>query len=142
MRLQDTLDLLRRDVESAGLDHVLAPIPEEQVALRVDADDVAGVHPAALEDLRGALRVLEVAEHDRRCATEQLALVGVVAVGVDDPDLQVTDRLADPGRVLVRSVFEPPEPAHRAALGELGLSPIGAPHGLRGGRGPRVDRVR
>lgn len=44
---------------------------------------------AGPEDLGSALRVVQITEHHRRAAADQLAHLGVVVVRVDHPDLQV-----------------------------------------------------
>jgi len=63
MCLQRPFNLLGGDVEAAGLDHVLATVAEEEVAVVVDADDIARAHPPTVEHGCGALGVIVVAEH-------------------------------------------------------------------------------
>ena len=67
------LDFAAVDVLAARDDHVLLAVDEVQVALVVDVADVAGVHPAVAQRLRGRIRVVPVAEHRGVGLCEHLA---------------------------------------------------------------------
>ena len=78
-RHQRALDRHRRDVLAAADDHVLAAAGDPQVALVVQAAEIAGVQPAVLVD--GRLVEAVVAGHLRRRAQQDLA---VGHVGMDE----------------------------------------------------------
>ena len=61
---QHRLDLRRRDVDAAGLDHLLQPPAEVEEAVRVQQPEVAGAEPAVVEALRVERGVLVVAAGD------------------------------------------------------------------------------
>src|SRR5690606_40847510 len=89
----DPFHLLRGDVDTAALDHVLDPVTEEQVAVGVDADDVAGAQPAAAEHLRRAFGIVEITQHDRRGPADQLAGPDVVVDLVAYLDILLGDAI-------------------------------------------------
>ena len=95
---EHVLDLGAVDVLAAGDDHVLLAVDDVDEALFVHPAQIAGVEPAAGERLRGRLGLVPVAGHQRRAAVDDLADLArrdVVHVVVDDPRLDVGDRLAD-----------------------------------------------
>src|SRR6266545_7692413 len=77
IRPQERLDVRRRDVLAVGVDDELFfAVDEAQVPVLVELADVARVQPALVVDrLFGLLRVLEVANHDRAAASENLAVL-------------------------------------------------------------------
>ena len=92
---QHLLNLARIDVHAARDDHVLRAILERQEAIFIEAADIAGVEPAALEGGRVGLGVLPVAGHDDFAPHAHLAgLAGWerVVVLIDDLDLNAGAR--------------------------------------------------
>jgi len=92
---QGGLDLGRVDVLAAGDDQVVAPVDDVEVALRVEAAEVAGPQPGAL--LAG--RLVDVTGADRRPAGQDLA--DLARAGVD-AQLGREERLAgraEPGQI-------------------------------------------
>ena len=73
MGVQHLFDLAAVHVLAAGDDHVLHPVDDVEEALLVTAGHVAGVEPAALERLGGALLVAEVALQHLLAADHDLA---------------------------------------------------------------------
>ena len=73
MREEHVLDDAGIHVLAAGDDHVLDAVLDEQVAVVIDAPDVAGVQPSVGERLRGLVRALPIAAHQLRAAREDLA---------------------------------------------------------------------
>ena len=87
--LHHTLHLLRSDVLAAGgLDQVLLPVSDPQIALFVKLANVPGREPAIFERLRGCLRHVVVAAHDARAFDQNLPIVG-------DLDLSTRHRRAN-----------------------------------------------
>ena len=70
---QRALDLDRRDVLAAADDHVLDPVADLDVAVRVHHGGVAGVEPAVAHGPLGGLRVVVVPGHDDVPADHDLA---------------------------------------------------------------------
>ena len=108
------LDGLWCDVLAAGGDDdVLLAVGDADEAVVVDLGDVAGEEEAvAVKDLRGLVREVPVALHDRRALDAELAVVG-------DLDLDVGDRPADgaePGH-------SPPVMPLTANTGEVSVRP-------------------
>src|ERR1051326_8558125 len=87
------LDLGREHAVAADLDHLLLARGEAGVAVLAFARQVAGVEPAAAEDVLGHRRIVPVALHETRRAHHELA---DLAVG-DGPHLVVPYLEADPG---------------------------------------------
>ena len=92
------LDLRRRDVDAAGLDHLLEPPAEVQEALGVQQPEVAGTEPALVEGPRVLRRILVVAACD--VAPDQDLADGTCrerrqAFGVGDRDIDAGERPAD-----------------------------------------------
>ena len=90
---QGHLHLGRENVLSAGDDHVLHPVHEEQVAAVVEVAGVAGAIPAVPEDLGGSLGLVPVLAHEVAGPGPDLPRRppgNLVAVGVPD-------RQRDPG---------------------------------------------
>src|SRR3954452_8226128 len=93
--VQHPLDLGAGDVLSAGHDHVLEPIDDEQVAVLVAHADVAGVEPASGEGGGGRGLVAPVAlEHLRPPHDDLAPLAGGdrTALVVPDVELEVEAR--------------------------------------------------
>src|SRR5216683_5863321 len=61
---KDLLELERRNPFAAGLDHVLDPIGDHQIAVPIDGPDVLGMEIAAGPQGRGCLLVVVVAAGD------------------------------------------------------------------------------
>jgi hypothetical protein len=86
------LELRGRDLVAAGLDQLLEPIDEEEVAVVVEVAEVAAVQPPVGVDGGGGRGIVaEIAAHELRAAEPQLAgAAGTephTAVGVDDERL-------------------------------------------------------
>src|SRR6202048_1552653 len=82
-------------VLTAGDDHVLDPIDDEDVAVLVHPAAVAGVHPPVTDRCGGVVGAVPVAEHHVVAARDDLADLAawyLVAVGIDDADLDVRRR--------------------------------------------------
>jgi hypothetical protein len=144
---EERLELGRRDLEALELDELLHPVDDREVAVLVEATDVAGVEPAVLVDRVGrGLGVAQVALHDLGPTDEQLALPAlgdVGALGIDDAALRRRDgdphragadvvRLADVGdrRQLGHAValeHRAPDPAGRL-FGQVAAERGGARH--------------
>ena len=90
MLQQHRLDLGRVHVLAARDDQVVASVEHLQAAVGVEAADVAGVQPAALERARRRLGIVQVALHHGRSAHQDLARRAGrrVAAVVDDPQLR------------------------------------------------------
>ena len=126
VRVEDALDLERRDVLAAAPDDVLAPVDEVEVALRTALDDVAGVEPAVGPRLLGGRLVLEVAEEEvaPRVVTggphEQLARHAdgdVGALVVDDARLDARIGPAEAVRADMARLLVRHDAGRRAGLG-------------------------
>ena len=137
--VHDLLDLGRADPVAGGLDHLVVAPDEVEEALLVgptrspDQTAISGrLDPGVaagrrLEALRGPLRVVPVAQRDERAAVDELALLARLAaraVGPDDEDLGVRDRLADRvrpavdlGRVEVGRAERLRQAVHQVRLG-------------------------
>ena len=88
--LHVVLDVRGREVLAAGRDDdVLLPPGDEDVAVLVDAGDVAGVQPAVDHRAEARVVVLVVAVEDVRALQEQLAVLGDAAL---DAGQQPADR--------------------------------------------------
>src|SRR5262245_52424822 len=70
---QDALDLQRGDVLAAADDHVLDPVTDLRVAVRVQHSGIAGVEPAVAHRPLGRLGVVVVAVHHHVAAHHDLA---------------------------------------------------------------------
>src|SRR5689334_3375653 len=70
---KDVLHLARVDVVAAGDDHVLRAVHQREVAVLVEAAEVAGVEPAVAQGLGRRLGHVEVAGHDGRTVDQHLA---------------------------------------------------------------------
>jgi hypothetical protein len=93
----EILDLVGIDVLAVGVDDdVLAAPDDVEVALFVEAAEVAGVEPAIADGVRGGLFVLPVPRHHVLAAGDDLADARVVGVG--DLDLDASQRLAHRAR--------------------------------------------
>src|SRR5205807_7144409 len=87
---QDLVDLPRRDLLAAPVDHLLEPPDQSQVAVGVEYALVAGAEPAVGEGRGVRLRVVGVAVDHARAADDHLAgaaLIEQAAGLVHDPDL-------------------------------------------------------
>jgi hypothetical protein len=85
------LDLDAGDVLAAGVDDVLPAVAQLDVTVRMPDGEVAGVEPAAVEDLARGRLVLEVAAHHVVAPHDDLAhrpavLRNVVHLVVDNAD--------------------------------------------------------
>src|SRR5690554_5119633 len=98
MLAQGRLDLRRVAVEAADDEHVLEPAGDAQVALLVQAADVAGVQPALLiKGAAGGLGVAEIALHQVEATQADLAVVPRgyrLALRVEDRQLGTGNRPA------------------------------------------------
>src|SRR5580700_12089765 len=73
MLVEHLLDLSRVDVVAAADDQVLFPVHDVEVAVGVDAGQVAAVEPAVADRLGGGLGAVPVALHHVRPADDDLA---------------------------------------------------------------------
>src|ERR1700757_1653428 len=73
MLVKDFLDLARIHVVPAPDDHVLLAVDDEEVAVRIDPRDVAGVKPAVADRLPGRVAAPPVALHDVVALDDDLA---------------------------------------------------------------------
>ena len=64
MTEQAVLDLARRDEDAADLEQIVGAALEPQVAALVDAEQIAGAAPVAVERLPALVAILEVAVRD------------------------------------------------------------------------------
>jgi hypothetical protein len=108
------LDLARVDVRAPRDDHVLRPVGEREVALRVEPPDIARQEPAADERLRRGRRVLPIARHHRAAAHHDLA---GLARGEVSPR-PVSDRDLD-RRLRTTDRAQPLAPAGMASVGDI-----------------------
>src|SRR5439155_717754 len=75
--IHHALDVLRKDVEAFGRDdHFLLAAADEELAVRTDLSDVAGVEPAVFERLGSLFSGVEVAARHVLAAHENLAVLG------------------------------------------------------------------
>ena len=103
---QRVLERDRRDPLAAGLDHVLRPVLDLDVAARVERDDVAGPEPAVVGPAVGLLGRVVVARRDPRAADLELAhrlavARDLVPLGIARAELDERQRQA-----LLRDVVE------------------------------------
>src|SRR3546814_16127037 len=59
MVVEDFLDLAGEDLEASYSDHVLQPVDDLHIAVRVDHSDIAGPQPAVDEHLLVGVRALD-----------------------------------------------------------------------------------
>ena len=78
------LDLDRRDVLAAGDHHVLGPVEQLDVAVRVHHAEVTGVEPSSGEGCGGGVGVLEVALHHAVAGHDHFAHRHAVGRHVDE----------------------------------------------------------
>ena len=127
---QHLVDLARRDLLAAAVDHLLEAPDQRQVAVRVEDALIAGAEPAALEERRGVgLGVVLVAGDDVGAPDADLAALA----GGSSRALAVADADADVGARARPS----PACARRAAADS---TPSGAPP--RSCRRPRAPARR
>ena len=82
MRGEDGLELGGRDLEGVDLDELLEPVDDEDLALLVDDDEVAGAQPpVGVDHRRGGVRAVQVARHRLRPAHPQLAGLARAEIG-------------------------------------------------------------
>ncbi len=143
------LHLPRRHEHSSGVDDVLDPVDDGEVALRVADDHVAGVEPPVPERLLRGLRLVPVPDAQLRRAVQELAALtrrDVRARLVDDPGLDEEHRPpARLGAVLVLVGKEDGRERPDLALAEAVVEPdVGqslrkpVPDRARHDRGPVV----
>ena len=72
--VEHLLDLAGKDIQTAGLDHVLDAVDDVDEAVLIDAHLVAGAKPWPQHGLRAGLGVAPVAAGDLVAAQQQLAL--------------------------------------------------------------------
>ena len=92
MGQQQVLDLFRVHVLAAATEHVVDAAAEVEEPVLVLAEDVAGVQPAIRELRAGDLRLVGKAQADIRAPDQQLAFLGIAAVRIDQPELDVGRR--------------------------------------------------
>src|SRR2546428_205092 len=72
VRVQNFVDLPRVHLEPGDDDHLLLAVDDEEVAVLVHADDVAGVEPTVAQDSCRFLRLAPVPVHEIRPPQTQL----------------------------------------------------------------------
>ncbi|HET8607657.1 MAG TPA: hypothetical protein VFL66_11605 [Gaiellaceae bacterium] len=151
MRVQRLLDLAREDVVAAADDQLLQPVDEVEVAVAVEAADVAGAQPAVRGERRGARgRVLPVARDHRGPAELHLAELAEphLAAAERHPDragpplLALHVRRRDPGELgqavaLVDLAAEDALELGRDLDRNRGAADVGDPHRRQLGRRAR-----
>src|SRR5437660_3492332 len=138
-------DFDRRNVLAARNDDVLLSIDDEDVAVRIDRPDVAGVKPAVHDDVRRLFRLVPIAFHNRVAARANFS--GGYAVVRQRPALLVEylDRDArqrqaggraehDRSRYALKARLERGDGQHRRRLRKA----VAAHH--RAMREPRIER--
>ena len=98
---QHFFQLARVDIESAADDHVLQPVDDVEVALLVQAADVARVEPPVADRFSRRFGPLVVALHDVVAADDDLAALAdgqAIVLLVDDAHLDAGDGLAHAAR--------------------------------------------
>lgn len=75
--VKDVLDLAGGDQDAPGVDDVLHPVDDGEIAVGVAYGEVAGVEPAVAEGLGGLLRLVPVALAQLRRAVDDLAAFAV-----------------------------------------------------------------
>src|SRR5215471_11928710 len=94
MAEQEVLDFLGIDILAAATEHVVDAAAEVEEAILVLAEDVAGVQPSVGELGARDLRLVVIAAADVGTADQKLAFIGVVALGIDQPELDLGRRHA------------------------------------------------
>src|SRR3954447_2066868 len=141
---QHLLDLTRIDVRAARDDHVLGPIFQRDVTVRIEHADIARVQPAAAQRLRGRIGIFPVARHDHVAAANDLTgLAGRQRVVLRVRNLHVEARVGAPRRA------EPFEPARMLAVRDVlagqhrdGHRALALPVDLRQPRPEAVERMK
>ncbi len=104
MRVQRRFDFRGVNVFAPADDHVLKPIHEIEIVLRIESPDVAGMEPAVAKRVRVLIRQAQVARRNVRPAHHDFAHVAdrqfPVHV-VDDAQLDVQQRFAHRTQQLV-----------------------------------------
>src|SRR3954451_17699311 len=98
MRVQRLLDLARVDVVAAADDQLLLAVDEEQIALFVEAADIAGRQPAVGVD-RVARRFVIVPVAGDHGRPAELDLADAVLVRAGDPQFGPAERHPDRARL-------------------------------------------
>src|SRR5258705_5761093 len=111
MGIENLLDLARKELLAAAVDHLLEPPDDLHVAGTVELPEVAGAKPAiAGEELGVRRRILVVAEVDRRPERRDLSLRtgrDVARRLVDQPEPEARGDGADRPGDRLRVVVEP-----------------------------------
>src|SRR5436190_95846 len=140
---QHLLDLARIDIGAARDDHVLGPVFQREIAVRIEHADVPGMQPAAAQSLRGRVGVLPVPGHHHIAAADDLADPAhrqrvVIRIG----DFHLKARIRAPRR------SEPFEPARMIAIRDIlprqhrdGHRAFALPVDLREPRPETVERL-
>ena len=107
---EDILHLASRDLDTAGVDDVLDPVHDVEVALIVEVAEVPGMELAALEGLPDLVRLFPVADHQVGEAVDDLSTLAgrcIVHLGVDYPGLDEQGGASDGGRPLLDQFVGP-----------------------------------
>src|SRR5215471_18177527 len=89
MAEQEVLDFLGIDILAAATEHVVDAAAEVEEAILVLAEDVAGVQPSVGELGARNLRLVVITAADIGASDQQFAFVGVIALGIDRPQLDL-----------------------------------------------------
>ena len=138
---EEGLDLGREHVEAADVDDLLRPPRDAEVAVLVDAAEVAGAKPLAVEGLGGLLGPLEVSGRHVRAAHLDLAGRAVGLAVAADPKLVARQGPADGGVPHLRRVVDVAGAGARRSRSSRTRS--GSPgRRRRGARAPTAGRAR
>jgi Thiamine pyrophosphate enzyme, C-terminal TPP binding domain len=113
--LELSFEAVEADEHATPAHDVVAPTVEEQVAVRIDAADVAGTEPTVVEGGRRFVAVVEVARGDDVAADEDLA--GAVVRPLEPSPVEAQ---LDPERASDRSRWGGAVERHTGDLGHLG----------------------
>src|SRR5262245_11888147 len=110
MPTQDALHFARGHLQSADVDLILDPTRDREIALLIDAADVAGAEPALPECSRLLVRPVPVAGREMRPADAHLSVLArrdLSIVRTEDADLHPARLLARDGATRRRLLARP-----------------------------------
>ena len=89
MAEQQILDLLRIYVLAAATKHVVDAAAEIEKSVLVPTEDISRVQPTIRQLGTRDLRLVVIAATDVRGSNQELAFFGIIALGVDQPELDL-----------------------------------------------------